>query len=242
MRHLARNLGLDFYLARRTGPELRGEEALREFRLRMLEKIRGTEKFDRIAFAHHADDLLETRLIRLVRGTGLQGLRAMTLLTDQTVRPFLEESRATLEEYARFRNCEWVSDPTNESSEPLRNFIRREWLPALEAKRPGASRAIARSFESMVDSANALLEDASENVAGNFVSRPLYNSLSITQRRQAIATLLQNLGVRSFGSSHIDEIRKRIEVPQKVIRFRVLKLDWEINAEQIRVITSSLPR
>jgi len=94
--------GLRFHGHRRDvrQEELRSEKDLREYRHRILQDLAEQHHCGAIVFAHHADDLFETRLIRLLRGTGPQGLAAMKLATNGLLRPFLEESRAVIQKYA----------------------------------------------------------------------------------------------------------------------------------------------
>lgn len=100
---------------------------------------------DRIAVAHHRGDLAETVLINLMRGTGPRGVGGMVWRSSDVVRPLLGVDRAQLEAWARHRGLEWREDPTNRDPAHLRNRVRHEVLPLLEAIRPGATRAIGRS-------------------------------------------------------------------------------------------------
>src|SRR6476620_6435224 len=79
VKRLASNYNLEFHLIQHDGPELKSEADFRKVREALLESCRKRSESDWLAFAHHSDDLLETRLIRLIRGTGAQGLQAMNL-------------------------------------------------------------------------------------------------------------------------------------------------------------------
>ena len=218
--------------------ELVSEESLREHRLKLLEAVREQEGFDRIAFAHHADDLFETRLIRLLRGTGAQGLRAMKLATPRKLRPFLSETRESIAEYANECGLQWCEDPTNAESGPLRNWLRHEWLPQLESKRHGSVKCLARSLESITETlarCDIGSPDERPEVRRDSVtfSRSAFMQLGITERRELLAALLRQLGVRGYGATHVEEIRKRIETRKKRVEFHLLNCDWLLNAEQI---------
>ena len=218
--------------------ELVSEESLREHRLKLLDGLRERESFDRIAFAHHADDLFETRLIRLLRGTGAQGLRAMKLATPRKLRPFLAETRELIAEYAKECGLEWCEDPTNAESGPLRNWLRHEWLPQLESKRHGSVKCLARSLESITETlarCDIGSPDERPELRRDSVtfSRPEYLQLGISERRACLAALLRQLGVRGYGATHVEEIRKRIETRKERLQFRLLNCDWLLNAEQI---------
>ena len=90
----------------------------------------------RVATAHTRDDQLETVFIRALRGAGARGLAGLYAETD-IVRPLLDVSRHTVAEYAQARALPVADDPSNRSLRYLRNRVRLELLPALEAARPG---------------------------------------------------------------------------------------------------------
>lgn len=102
---------------------------------------------DRIALGHHRDDLAETVLIHLLRGTGTTGLGGMRRRRDRYVRPLLDVPRAELLDYAAARGLHWREDPTNADPGRLRNRVRGEVLPLLEAIRPGGVGAVARGAQ-----------------------------------------------------------------------------------------------
>jgi len=137
---LARGLGLACVQTRLEGVAPT-EEALREARYGFLDAL----EVDVVALGHHRDDQAETVLLQLLRGAGSRGLAAMRWKRDRYVRPLLEIPRAELEAWARHRALDWREDPTNASLQFARNRIRAEVLPLLEAIRPGAAAALARS-------------------------------------------------------------------------------------------------
>ncbi len=112
---------------------------------------------DVVALAHHRDDQAETLLLNLLRGTGPLGLQGMAWRRGRYVRPLLEVARAELEAYAAHRALAWREDPTNAAPRFLRNRVRAEVVPLLEALRPGATEAIARAA-SLAAEQGALLD------------------------------------------------------------------------------------
>jgi tRNA(Ile)-lysidine synthase len=249
---LAKKLGLKFYTVTRSSDlgELSSEQDLRNFRHQSLQELRVAIGFDLVAFAHHSDDLFETRLIRLIRGTGPQGLRAMQELEiDRGIfRPLLDESRQDLLAYLTSQNLSWLEDPTNVDREPLRNWVRHSWLPDLEKKRPGAIRAFSRSLGLMAMAA-ADLSEQTESIADDVgrcdvaafgldasasIDRQVYEGLNEKAKRQLIASYLRQLELRDFATTHVEEIVKRLDSYQKVFTFELLQCRWEINAQQLR--------
>ncbi|HET6746245.1 MAG TPA: tRNA lysidine(34) synthetase TilS [Candidatus Limnocylindria bacterium] len=140
-------------LARDEGRSL--EDAGRQARYRFLEDVAGGAGPDAlIATAHTADDLAETILLRIVRGSGLRGLRGIPARRGRVVRPLLAERRTGLREALDQAGISYLLDPTNDDpSYAERNRIRSEVLPALERINPRAVDALLRL------SANAAADD-----------------------------------------------------------------------------------
>ena len=211
------------------------EAALRTLRFSELKKIKDGQGFDLIALGHHAEDLLETRLIRLIRGTGARGLRAMELHQADRLRPLLTFEKTRLESYVSELGIEPVVDPTNSDTRYLRNWIRTKWLKELDDYRPGASTALARSLSLLClpiesNSCHALRADKNET----FLDRHFYNSLNLAERRDAVASYLHGLGHKSYTASQIAEITKQLDTPQKELRFHIAGQSWVLNAERIK--------
>ncbi|NUN06705.1 MAG: tRNA lysidine(34) synthetase TilS [Bdellovibrio sp.] len=235
---LCKKLGVAFYPLK-AGVLAKSEAEYRELRYQALEALKKQEGFVLLSTAHHRDDLLETRLIRLIRGTGAQGFQAMSPLRHALFRPFLEVTKRELKKYLREEKLRAFEDPTNKSLDPLRNWVREEWLKALEKKSKGASAALARSLETIaLEIENRPWGDLlSQNEAymTQGLSRGFYLTLSPYEQKRVLAQYLFSLGKRDFSQSHLEEIQKRLDKSQKVITFKVAGCHWEVNAEQIKV-------
>jgi tRNA(Ile)-lysidine synthase len=121
------------------------EDAGRQARYRYLEELaaqRGPDAL--IATAHTADDVAETILLRLVRGSGLRGLRGIPPRRGRIVRPLLQERRAPLRETLDAAGISYLLDPSNEEPQHARNRVRAELLPAMERLNPQAVLALLR--------------------------------------------------------------------------------------------------
>ena len=200
-----------------------GEAGLRDLRYGHLERWRRKYRCDVIVLAHHRDDLLETRLLRLIRGTGPLGLTAMRPHLGARFRPLLEASRAELEAYARGRDLRWCEDPSNSApASGLRAWVRHEWLPALECRAPGAGRGLARSL--------ALLGGAQAGAAGEVaaVRRAAFAALDAAARERVVHDYLRALGARDFGLTHVREVVKRLDTRRKEFSFSVLGLKFAV--------------
>lgn len=91
-----------------------------------------------VATAHQADDVLETMLLNLTRGTGLTGLTGIPIRTEQgVVRPLWFASREQIEAYAQERGLPWREDTSNATDKYARNRIRHQVVPVLKTINPG---------------------------------------------------------------------------------------------------------
>ncbi|MBK7842877.1 MAG: tRNA lysidine(34) synthetase TilS [Bdellovibrionales bacterium] len=240
------------------GPGLLDSEAdMRSFRYECLREWQQESSIETglpvyLALAHHADDLLETRLIRLIRGTGLQGLEAMKICQNGLFRPLLCCSRRELSDYARQQCLEWMDDPSNQNQDFLRNWVRESWLPSLEKRHQGGTRNLGRSLDRIFREAYggarslsalspATRDDFVEEKNGEkflFRNRKEFGLLTLEEKRCEMASYLRRRGIKGYGQSHIDEIIKRLGTKRKTFSFKVLKWDWMVDAEQFVAIRS----
>lgn len=106
--------------------------AARELRYSWFYEQLEIQDGDYILTAHHADDNLETFLINLSRGTGLDGLTGIPAQNDSIIRPLLPFTRKEIEEYATQNKLSWREDSSNASDKYLRNKIRHHLIPILK--------------------------------------------------------------------------------------------------------------
>jgi len=141
-------------LAREEGRSI--EEAGREARYAMLEEVAGDNGW--IATGHTADDAAETVLLNLLRGSGTTGLRGIPARRGRIVRPFLGERREWLRSRVDAAGIGYRLDPSNEDAAYLRNRVRGELLPLMEATRPGAVGRIVQ-FAALAAADDELLDE-----------------------------------------------------------------------------------
>lgn len=110
--------------------------AARVLRYQWFAELTEQLHFEYILTAHHADDNLETFLINLTRGTGLDGLLGIPAVNNNVVRPLLSFTREDIETYARAHKLEWREDSSNISTKYLRNKLRHDVIPILKEINP----------------------------------------------------------------------------------------------------------
>lgn len=123
------------------------EEAAREKRYDFLERTADELGCGRIATAHSADDMAETLLMNLIRGSGLKGLSGIPPRRGRIVRPLLETSRAEIERYLAEQGLSHVEDGSNADESFLRNRLRRQVMPLLREMNPAVDAALGRTAE-----------------------------------------------------------------------------------------------
>ena len=162
-RNFAQKYSLELFVERVDVPSLakkRGgniEAVAREERYRLFEEVRKREGFDLVATAHHLGDLVETIILWLTRGTGLEGLLGFESVEGNIIRPFYLATRQEIEDFAKKQTIEWVEDSTNYDLSLARNRIRHRVVPELKAINPTLEESVLRMREILKEE-NELLE------------------------------------------------------------------------------------
>ena len=219
VRLLAESLGLEYRTTTvdvRTLAESRGknlEDTARQVRYEWLTQLAEENKASWIATAHSADDQAETILHRLLRGTGLQGLRGIAQERDlspglRLIRPLLHITRAEIVEYLRSIQQVWREDASNRDSQYTRNRIRHELLPVLETFNPAIRSLLCRLAEQASEAhaeeqvlAKLLLEQALLPRAGSTIILDADRLRSVP--RQRIRSMFRMIWNRKTGRSTI---------------------------------------
>jgi len=116
------------------------EQTARNLRLDFFRKVSRQTKIKKIALAHHKDDLIETVLMRLVRGSGLKGLRGFLPKTKfrglTVIRPLIEVRKKEIIEWLKDKKLSFCIDKSNFEDKFFRNRVRLKLLPLLEELNP----------------------------------------------------------------------------------------------------------
>jgi tRNA(Ile)-lysidine synthase len=104
----------------------------REYRLRFFEELRREEHADKIALGHTADDVAETVLMHILRGSGIDGLSGIHPRSKRLIRPLIDSCKEDVIAYLDSRKLEYRIDKSNLESEYLRNRIRNRLMPDLK--------------------------------------------------------------------------------------------------------------
>ena len=145
------------------------EMAARELRYRWFEELRRECGAEVIAVAHHRDDSVETLLLNLIRGTGINGLKGIAARNGRIVRPLLQESRERVEEYLSAIGQGYVTDSTNLQDEYMRNKIRLNILPMMRELNPSVAESIFETSRRLAEVADIYNHDRAKAVAEKLV-------------------------------------------------------------------------
>jgi len=129
----------------------KNEESARAARYAFFEKILGERREAKIAIAHNKNDLAETFLMRLFRGTGILGLLSIPSVRGNFIRPLLSVSRPEIENYLAQEKIPYRIDKTNNDIKVTRNYLRLKIMPLLEHVNPNLIETLANSVEVLRD-------------------------------------------------------------------------------------------
>lgn len=191
------------------------EENLRNIRYNFFEKIREELGYDLIAVAHNQDDQVETFLMRIIRGSGLQGLSGMKYKNDKIIRPLLGISKKEILEYLKNEKIEFRLDKTNKRDRFFRNKIRNKLIPYLEKSfNPNIKKTIAGSILNIADDMS-LISELSKKYSKDSKEMKVSSILKLhpaLQKRIILETIKSQKGsLKNIESAHIEEILKIIK-------------------------------
>lgn len=106
------------------------EAEAREARYKFLRSVMSRTKSEAIVTAHHQDDVIETAIINLLRGTKAKGLSSLKS-TAEIIRPLLSLTKAQIIKYANDQGLTWREDPSNQDPKYLRNYVRLNLIPKM---------------------------------------------------------------------------------------------------------------
>ena len=112
------------------------EMAARDLRYEWFNRLLHQNKYDYLATAHHQDDVIETFLINLSRGSGIKGLSGIQPKSNRIIRPMLFTNRSEILDYCQRLNIPYRTDSSNLETVYKRNLIRQQILPLLEMVNP----------------------------------------------------------------------------------------------------------
>ena len=215
------------------------EEAGRVLRYRVFEEIRLLYKADKIAVAHNLNDVAETFLMNLSRGSGITGLTGIKLRSGVLIRPLIKTSRTEIEEIVTYLGEGFITDSTNNSLIYTRNRIRKRVIPELEEVNERAVSHINDACERLEKIEGYIIKEAA-NAYKSYVTKgkDIFIGNEILTLDEVIIeevlhkALSEAAGrARDIGSVHISyllelfskQVGREIDLPYQVRAFREYK-------------------
>jgi tRNA(Ile)-lysidine synthase len=185
------------------------QEAAREARYTALHAMEARHGARWLATGHQADDQAETVLLRILRGTGPDGLGGIPERSPdgRIVRPLLGVSRAEIERFARARRLRWREDASNASDRYARNRLRRHWLPGLaEDFNPRLLRAIGNLAEAQRRDSEWIVSRVEQEAGSRFTREGGWLAIDAkdwSALPEALARRLARLALERCGSGRL---------------------------------------
>ncbi len=184
--------------------------AARELRYAWFRDVAKAHQYEYILTAHHADDTLETFLINLSRGTGIDGLTGIPMINDNVVRPLLPFSREQILEFAEESKIKWREDSSNHSTKYLRNKLRHDVIPDLKSVHPQFLQNFEATLEYLRQSSDfiknqvfRIKKELFEFLEGDIIKIPINNLRNYGNPRTCLYLLLKEYGFKAW-----DDIEK----------------------------------
>jgi tRNA(Ile)-lysidine synthase len=176
------------------------EAAARQARYNFLEKVQRAADARAIVTAHHQDDVLETALLNLMRGTNRRGLASLRS-TDAIVRPLLGVSKGELQAYAKQHKLAWREDSTNSDMRYRRNYIRHQILGKADEDTRDALIRLIDNARRINDELDAELADyVTTHHGSGDLNRRIFMQLPDNIAREVMAYWLRSKGIISYDS------------------------------------------
>lgn len=202
------------------------EMAARDLRYSYFEQLRRDINADAICVAHHKDDNVETILLNLVRGTGMNGLTGISPRNGFILRPLLCIGREDILEYLEDENQDYVTDSSNLVDDVQRNKIRLNVLPLLENVNPAVKDNIL-TMARWIAEASTIVEASLDEAKAKAVS-----SLSVGAKNHDAKPMVND--------SFCVDIYKIEEYPSaEYLLWDILK-DYGFNSSQVALVADNL--
>lgn len=191
------------------GPDA-SEAQARKARYEFLRKAQKHSGAHRIITAHHHDDVVETAVLNLIRGTGRKGLSSLRRHHEGIVRPFLNVPKHRLKSYAEANGLTWNEDSTNSNQNYKRNYVRHTILKKAKAKDPREYRRLVALLRRQRE-INQAIDNHLELILHNQPSRAKLRRHDVTMlpykiAAELVAEWLRHNGKRSFNRWMIERL------------------------------------
>jgi len=200
---------------------LKTEESARDARYFFFETILFENRGDKFALAHHANDVAETFLMRLVRGGGLKGLSSIAMARDQYIRPLLFVEKNEITQFLSENKIKYRNDSSNTDENFLRNQFRQTIIPQLENINPQLVKNIS-SLSDQISDDYQYLEALSQEILAEIIefqddeevvlNREKWLGLASPMKKMTLRQAIEEIGtLKNISHKHLDEVCRMLE-------------------------------
>src|SRR5229473_6623159 len=202
------------------------ETAAREARYKFFAQVAKQRRTQTIFLGHHADDLVETFLINLFRGSGATGLGAIREVSKRRVedvdltivRPFLGVWRSEINDYVRKHRLKFREDASNKHLAPLRNRIRRRIIPYLEKTLDRNIRQSIRRAAVIAAEEESWIEDQLPDTTDSELAVEQLRDLPVALQRREILKWLRARQITNVGFDVVEDVRLLLDHDARVAK------------------------
>ena len=190
------------------------EMAARDLRYEWFEKIRQNFGYSYVATAHHKNDVIETFILNISRGTGIKGLCGIQPKVNKIIRPVLFAFRKEIEEYCTTNNLQYREDASNATLKYKRNIIRHKILPELKNLNPNINNTIIDDIEIFNDVEKiyrSSIEEKKLKILTKENDKILINIKELKKLNPLKTYLYEFLKPYNFQSQNITDIIKSLD-------------------------------
>lgn len=189
----------------RLGPAV-SEDTARRARYEFLERVRQSSGAKAIITAHHCDDLLETAVMNLLRGSGWRGLVSLKS-RDTILRPLLDIPKSQLVDYAKRRELKWREDSTNQELRYHRNYLRHKLLNSLQSEKSEELLQQIRNIQKLQSPLESELEKyLASQPEPDRLDRHQFIMLPHAVAREVMAAWLRHHDVQDLSSDRLERL------------------------------------
>ena len=209
---LAEKLGIKIFIKEVDVPSLsKGkstEEVAREERYKFFAEIAKDLKSPKIAVAHNKNDLAETVIMRLCRGTSVFGLSGIKERNGNIIRPLINIKRTEIERYLNDNDLSFVIDSTNLTDEYIRNKVRHNILPQMEKINEDYLDNVKNTAERMEKTADFIEKEALKQYGEitDFIDIEKLAGLHTVLAEYVVSKTAYNAGIKEISGTHIKSV------------------------------------
>lgn len=208
------------------------EMAARDLRYQYFENLRRDIQAEGICVAHHQDDSVETILMNLLRGTGIHGLSGIKPRNGFILRPLLCVSRKEIEAWLAGQHQTYVTDSTNLEADVVRNKLRLNVIPQLQAITPSAVGNILQTAQH-ISEATTVYDHYMQEAIGRLVDNDSITINTLLQEPSPESILHQWLSTYGFPSALIQSIWNSVATSQS-------GAEWYSSTHQLTICRGKL--